>query len=83
MVLPILTWGCELLPADEGALGPMAAVQNKQLRTLAGLQETSRQGCPLAMGIELDIPPFYVRAVKTASVHKGADLGHVAKDLGG
>ena len=34
----------------------MAAVQNKQLRTLAGLQETSRQGCPLAMGIELEIP---------------------------
>ena len=63
MVLPILTWGCELLPANKGALGPMSAVQNKQLRALAGLRETSRQGCPWAMGIELDIPPFYVRAV--------------------
>ena len=63
MVLPILTWGCELLPMNESILRPMARVQHQQLRVLVGLRPASTLGCPLAMGRELDIPPFYVRVV--------------------
>jgi hypothetical protein len=63
MVLPILTWGCELLPMNDNNLGPMTAVQHRQIRVLAGMRPSSKMGCPLAMGRELDIPPFYVRVV--------------------
>ena len=63
MVLPILTWGSELMPANKELLGPMAAVQHQQLRVLVGLRASSTLGCPLAMGRELDIAPFYVRVV--------------------
>lgn len=65
MVLPILTWGCELLPMNDAILGSMAVVQHQQLRIIAGLRPTSRLGCPLAMGRELGIPPFYVRVVSS------------------
>ena len=62
MVLPVLSWGCELLPLDRTKTRLLGRVQNRQLRTLSGLRPNSSLGCPLAIGRELNIPPFSVRA---------------------
>lgn len=67
MVLPILTWGCELLPMNVEVVRPLDRLLGQHLRVLAGLRASSNLGCPLAMGIELGIPPVIVR-VKTSRV---------------
>lgn len=62
MILPILSWGSELLPLDKTKFALMSQTQNRQLRMLCGLRPNSTLGCPLAIGREFNIPPFWVRA---------------------
>ena len=62
MVLPILAWGSELLPLDRTKYAQLSQVQSRQLRCISGLRPTSTLGCPIAIGRELNIPPFWVRA---------------------
>jgi hypothetical protein len=62
MVLPILSWGSEVLPLDRTKFALLSQTQNQQIRMVCGLRPTSSLGCPLAIGRELNIPPFWVRA---------------------
>lgn len=61
-ILPILSWGSELLPLDKTTYALMSQTQGRQLRMLCGMRPNTRLGCPLAIGRELNIPPFWVRA---------------------
>jgi hypothetical protein len=65
MVLPILSWGSELLPFDRTKFAVLSSTQSRQLRGLSGLRPTSSLGCPLAIGRELNIPPFWVRSASS------------------
>jgi hypothetical protein len=62
MILPVLSWGSELLPLDKTKFALLTQTQNRQLRMLCSLRPNSTLGCPLAIGRELNIPPFWVRA---------------------
>jgi hypothetical protein len=65
MVLPILTWGSELLPFGKDNYALLSQTQNRQLRCISGLRPTSALGCPIAIGRELNIPPFSVRVASS------------------
>lgn len=62
MVLPVLVWASELLPFNKAKFARLSRVQSRQLRILSGLRPNSKNGCPLAIGRELNIPPLWVRA---------------------
>ena len=62
MVLPVLSWGVELLPLNKAKFACLSRVQSRQLRVLSGLQPNSTNGCPMTIGREFNIPPLWVRA---------------------
>ena len=75
LVLPILSWGCELLPLDRTITNRLSQLQNRQLRALVGQRASSRMGCPFAMGLDFNIPPFFIRAsTSRVRLHQKAPL---------